>query len=240
MINLGKIVRTSVVFIGELLIASLVLVCLLNFKTDDYKVAVVENNNLSKMCDAVNVMFTNNKSDDESLANDFDNNKQEEQVSTDDTKEEDLEEYKEAEKKVDEKVVESVQEEKTESSYIEEASTYNVIESYTGTLTGYGPDCYGCSGNTTAGYYVGNTIYYDDATFGTVRIVASDPSIPLYSIVRISNIPGVDPIIAIVLDRGGNVVFDRFTLFDLLFESESSAMNTAYNVNFEILRKGNA
>lgn len=127
-------------------------------------------------------------------------------------------------------------------------SSYNVIETYVGTLTGYGNDCRGCGNLTAANYDISNTIYYDDPEFGRVRIVAAGTVkdddltiLPFYSIVRISNVINMEPIIAIVLDRGGSVGYGKVTLFDLLFESESLANNTIgkiNNVTFELLRRG--
>lgn len=135
-----------------------------------------------------------------------------------------------------------------------------VINTYNGILTGYGPDCYGCGNfvtnkvSTASGYHIANivdgiiqpafTITYNDNEFGEVRIVAADSSIPYNSIVRIT-IPYQDPIIAIVLDRGSTVGFENckssngcLTTFDLLFATESSAMSKTYNVTFDVLRIG--
>ena len=145
---------------------------------------------------------------------------------------------------------------------LSDASTYSeVLMSYTGILTGYGPDCYGCGNystntvSTSSGYHIANivdgviqpafTITYDDYQYGTVRIVAGDKNLPYYSIVRIT-IPNQDPFLAIILDRGGTVGFDNcssysgcLTTFDLLYATESSAISKTYNVLFEILRMGN-
>ena len=233
-----KIVGASVILIVELLIGTLFLVGLLNSRTENKEIAVIENNNLSKMAEEVTVMFNNDAVENDFLVSDEKENNtesvEEDLVNQEDIKVENtnndisIEENNEVEETV------------SESNYVEEQVIEEVIQTYTGTLTGYGPDCYGCSGNTASGYYVGNTITYNDSVYGTVRIVAADRSIPFYSIVRISNVPGMDPFIAIVLDTGGGVGFGRSTLFDLLFASESAAMNTAYNVKFEILRWGGA
>lgn len=135
-----------------------------------------------------------------------------------------------------------------------------VLNTYYGSLTGYGPDCYGCGNyvtnkvSTSSGYHIANivdgviepafTITYDDYEYGNVRIVAGDSSLPYKSIVRI-NIDNEDPIIAIVLDRGSTVGFDNcrsgngcLTTFDLLYETEGSARGKVNNVKFEILRIG--
>lgn len=135
-----------------------------------------------------------------------------------------------------------------------------VLNTYVGTLTGYGPDCYGCGNyvtnkvSTASGYHIANivdgviepafTVTYDDYEYGTVRIVAGDSSLAYKSIVRIT-VDNEDPIIAIVLDRGSTVGFDNcrssngcLTTFDLLYETESSARGKVSNVKFEILRIG--
>ena len=238
-----RVATALLIVLFELMVGTLFLVGLLHFRTDSLKYSVVDNNNLSKMADVVNVMFDNDTVEDVFLVNPVDKedeNKEEEQNKQKDDKEESLEEYKEEEPKVEEKKEEVIKKEEPVKSYVEEEPVSEVIKTYTGTLTGYGPDCSGCSGNTASGYYVGNTITYNDSTYGNVRIVAADKSIPFYSIVRISNVPGMDTITAIVLDTGGAVGFGKATLFDLLFASESATMNKAYNVKFEILRWGGA
>lgn len=110
-------------------------------------------------------------------------------------------------------------------------------------MSGYGPDCYGCTSNRVAsGYYVGEgNIYYDDATYGKIRIVSGDKKYPFGTIVKISssNVSDSD-IIAIVLDRGGNIGIGKKFTFDLLFatEKEASKYSVSRNVKFEILRLG--
>ena len=107
-------------------------------------------------------------------------------------------------------------------------------------LLNHGANCYGCSGYTAAGHNLNESMYYDDNEFGTVRILAADPSFPFYSIFRISNVPGMDDFIGIVLDRGGNVGFNRGTLFDLAFinEKDPGIIGLTPNVKFEMLRNG--
>ena len=86
----------------------------------------------------------------------------------------------------------------------------------------------------------GGNIYYNDATYGQLRIVAGDKKYTHGTIVRISNSKAGGPIMAIILDRGGAVGFGKATLFDLLFatEAEASSFGTSYNCTFEILRYG--
>lgn len=161
----------------------------------------------------------------------------------------------EKEEVVEEKKIE-ISEDKPDTSNADESMpvvndpivNYDVLETYIGTLTGYGNDCRGCGSLTAADYDISNTIYYDDPEFGRVRIVAAgtvkkddSTKLPFYSIVRINNIPNTDPIIAIVLDRGGSVGYGKVTLFDLLFESENVANNTIgkiKNISFDLLRRG--
>ena len=111
-------------------------------------------------------------------------------------------------------------------------------------MTAYGPDCYGCtSGRTASGQYVmdGN-IYYNDPTFGNIRIVAADKSIPFGSIIRISGLSIFpEPILAIVLDRGGMIGFaeGKHSYFDLLYKSEKDAASFGRpTATFELLRRG--
>lgn len=99
-------------------------------------------------------------------------------------------------------------------------------------LTHYGWDCKGCGENTASGYNVRNTIYYNDKTYGTLRIVAMK-DLPLYSVIKIKNYDY--DIYAIVLDRGvGSGVID------LLVESESKAskLGIRKNIQIEMLRTG--
>ena len=122
--------------------------------------------------------------------------------------------------------------------------TIEVLETYVGKMTAYGPDCYGCtSGRTASGQYVmdGN-IYYNDPTFGNIRIVAADKSIPFGSIIRISGLNIFpEPILAIVLDRGGMIGFaeGKHSYFDLLYKSEKDAASFGRpTATFELLRRG--
>ena len=118
------------------------------------------------------------------------------------------------------------------------------LETYYGPITAYGPDCYGCvSGETASGYNVSNgNIYYHDATYGTIRIVAGDKSLPFGTIVKITGLNiSSEPILAIVLDRGGAIGFNKSIYFDLLFTSERSSEVNNFGKQYatiEILRRG--
>ncbi len=112
---------------------------------------------------------------------------------------------------------------------------------FTGTLTGYGPDCEGCGGRVGCpprqDVRNGN-IYYNDREYGQIRIVATDPSIPCGTIVKISNLSfSKEPIVAIALDRGSAI---KGLTMDLLFESEKSTnfIGRQRNVFYEIIRWG--
>lgn len=215
-----KIVATTLIVAAQLLVGGLFLVTLFTGNEVDKKVVIVENNNLSRMVDLVSELY---------ILND---------LSTIDNKTE-VVEIKENET-IKEQVKDIVNNQEVVSQ-----DNYKVLDTYFGVLTGYGPDCYGCSGRTSSGYDVSNTITYNDSEYGEIRILAagtlSDTStdpLDFYSIVRVSNVPNMEPFIAIVLDRGGNVGYGKGTLFDLLFSSESEAMHKTDNVKFEILRYG--
>ena len=126
---------------------------------------------------------------------------------------------------------------------LEVVNTISPIETYYGKITAYGPDCYGCTtGMTASGQYVmdGNIYYYDE-TFGNIRIVAADSSIPFGSIIKITGLNiSSDPVIAIVLDRGGAIGFasGKHAYFDLLYKSEQDALSFGVQTaTFELLRK---
>ncbi len=113
----------------------------------------------------------------------------------------------------------------------------HIIKKYTGYITAYGPDCKGCSGITASGLNVKNTIYYHDKEYGKIRIVAADKSIPFGTIVRINYHKTI--VIAIVLDRGSAIGFNRNALFDLLYKSERESNKFGKKkASFEILRYG--
>ena len=121
-----------------------------------------------------------------------------------------------------------------------DTSQHNVISRETVNISHFGPDCNGCgAGYVASGYFVGNgNIYYNDPTYGTVRIVAADYKYPLGTIVRLNHNGNV--IIAIVLDRGGGIGDGKRYQIDLLAESEaqSSALGVMWNASLEVLRLG--
>lgn len=120
-------------------------------------------------------------------------------------------------------------------------SSVPVIKSYYGPMTAYGPDCVGCIGITTSGYNVlDGRIYYHDKTYGNIRILAADKSLPFGTIVRISGLDVFEEdILAIVLDRGSAIGFNKRSYFDLLYNSEKETdfFGKRY-ATFDILRMG--
>lgn len=139
----------------------------------------------------------------------------------------------------------------TDNSY----NNVNVIDTFSGTVTAYGPDCVGCSGVTASGYRVADNIggvitsttttYYDD-TFGELRILAAATNkFPFGTVIRISGGRIDGYINGIVLDRGvamSNAWSNGKVLVDLLFETEKSYEVHEFgrqDVTFEVLRYGN-
>lgn len=111
---------------------------------------------------------------------------------------------------------------------------------FIGLMTGYGPDCAGCSGFTGCSprqNVKNGNVYFKDNTYGKVRIVASSSRIPCGSIVKISNSTlSKKPVTAIVLDRGGAI---QGTKMDFLEESEKKALRVGkQTVTYEIVRWG--
>lgn len=114
-----------------------------------------------------------------------------------------------------------------------------VLKTYQGPMTAYGPDCVGCSGITASGYNVRHNIYYQDKTFGKVRILAADKSLPFGTIIRISGLNIADEVIGIVLDRGSAIGFNKRSYFDLLYYSERETDSFGcQNATYEVLRFG--
>lgn len=119
-----------------------------------------------------------------------------------------------------------------------DTQNHQVLTTYVGNLSYYASDCKGCSGITASGLDIrSGNIYYQDKTYGTVRIVAGDAKIPFGTIVRM-NLSGKSTL-AIVLDRGG-IGFGKKFLFDVLCESEAKSyqLGVVYNAKVEVLRNG--
>ena len=114
-----------------------------------------------------------------------------------------------------------------------------IVDTFMGSMTAYGPDCVGCSGIVACKPYQdvrNGNIYYNDAKYGQVRIVASDGSIPCGSIIKITNVFG-EPFLAITLDRGGAI---KGTKMDLLYNSEDETrpFGVKQNIQYDFFRWG--
>ena len=116
---------------------------------------------------------------------------------------------------------------------------------FTGSMTAYGKDCCGSEpsrqGITASGYDLKQSLTYNDPTYGSVRIIASDRNFKLYSIIKVDD-PVDGSYDAIVLDRAGSIIgLNKVKKFDLAVESEnfaSSSYGVHKNVSFEVLRIG--
>lgn len=112
---------------------------------------------------------------------------------------------------------------------------------FIGQMTAYGPDCVGCTGKVACPPRQdvrNNNVYYQDVTYGSVRILAADKRIPCGSIIKIQNLTfSVEPVYGIVLDRGGAITGN---IIDYLVASErdSSTVGRQKNIQFEIIRWG--
>ena len=152
-------------------------------------------------------------------------------------------------------------------SYAEKDNTITVVQNmqpaviekgsgaygiYVGKLTGYGPDCVGCSKIGNVACFTKNKknhslitdgIYYTDDEYGKVRIVASAKAFPCGTIIQISK-EGNTPYYAVVLDRGGSMEYawsEGRVWFDLAYESNAFVSNdnlTGKNITFSVQRWG--
>ena len=124
---------------------------------------------------------------------------------------------------------------------------------FTGTLTGYGPDCDGCSivGNVSCRTKEGKKhslitdgLYYNDDVYGSVRILAADNGgFPCGTIVKIDN--GILPeFTGIVLDTGitmRRAWRDGNVWMDVAYNSEAETIHsgiTSKNTKFSVQRWG--
>ena len=124
---------------------------------------------------------------------------------------------------------------------------------FNGKLTGYGPDCPGCStvGNVSCRTREGTNhslstdgLYYTDITYGSLRILAADHSkFPCGTVVKINN--GVlNEFYGIVLDTGyamRNALTQGIIWMDLAFSSQAEALTggaTSSNTSFSVQRWG--
>lgn len=124
---------------------------------------------------------------------------------------------------------------------------------YSGKLTGYGPDCPGCSkvGNVACRTEAGKNhsltydgLYYNDDEYGSVRILAADNSaFPCGTIVKVDN-GNLDEFTGIVLDSGSamrGAWKEGIVWMDLAFASQKEALTggaTSSNTTFNVQRWG--
>jgi len=122
---------------------------------------------------------------------------------------------------------------------------------YSGTVTGYGPDCYGCSslGNVSCKTrdrkifsLISDGIYYTDERFGKVRVIAADHrEFPCGTVIEITNAT-FNKEYGIVMDTGSamrNAYDNGEILIDIAFEHEADAKySTNRNTSFVVKRWG--
>ena len=153
------------------------------------------------------------------------------------------------EEKIEEEVV--VEEVKEEDNVSVITSTPNESNDavFVGKMTGYGADCVGCSGIGSLSCRAAdgsrytlseNGEYYNDATYGTVRIVAAALNkFPCGTIVKVEH-PALGTFYAVVMDTGGSMNrawANGLVWMDLAFKTESdpdifatTSSNTTYSV----------
>ena len=161
--------------------------------------------------------------------------KEEEKEVVEEEKEKETVTEKKEEPTIKEETKEVIIEEKVEEQPIEVPQN----KTYTGKMSYYRESCSGCSGVTSSGYDVrdGRLNYYDN-TYGQLRIVAAGREIPLYSVVKIKNSSLGSEILAIVLDRGGDIGLNRKFLIDMLTNNLENKGGVDKNITVEVLREG--
>lgn len=150
------------------------------------------------------------------------------------------------------KVIQSIQEPAPE--VIEKGTgNYGI---YVGRLSGYGPDCVGCTGTgnlacktreKTTHSLLNNGIYYSDSEYGKVRILsAALKAFPCGTIIEVKK-PGKDSFFAVVLDTGttmNNEWAKGNVWIDLAYSSQTDKTVfgtdglTGTNITFSVQRWG--
>ena len=123
---------------------------------------------------------------------------------------------------------------------------------FSGTLTGYGPDCKGCSKIGTVACstkdnknwsLINDGIIYEDEDYGSVNIVASDHLLfPCGTIIEITN-KNYEKLTAVVLDTGYTMRYkwrqNKEVHLDLAFASEKETSNVTSNeTSYHVKRWG--
>ena len=124
---------------------------------------------------------------------------------------------------------------------------------YKGRLTGYGPDCLGCTGTGNLACrtrekktfsLVRDGIYYTDSEYGKIRILSAATAKFKCGTIVVVTKSGGTPFTAIVLDTGGDMrrAWNNGTVWmDLAYSSASMASSdglTGKNINFSVQRWG--
>ena len=158
-------------------------------------------------------------------------------------------EVTETKEEVEEKKDEVVEDTKKEIKTVENTPAEVNDAVYVGKMTGYGADCIGCSGVGALACRAAdgsrhtlseNGEYYNDATYGSVRIVAAAlDQFPCGTIVKVDH-PALGSFYAVVMDTGGsmrNAWANGLVWMDLAFKTESdpdiyatTSSNTTYSV----------
>lgn len=123
---------------------------------------------------------------------------------------------------------------------------------FSGRLTGYGPDCPGCSSVGNVACFTENKknhslitdgIYYEDDEYGRVRILAASTYFSCGTIVEVKR--GDYSFTAVVLDRGYDMAQawkNGIVWMDLAYDSQASAASDGkllgYNYTFKVKRWG--
>lgn len=157
-----------------------------------------------------------------------------------------IETKEEVEEKKDEVVEDTKKEIKNTPAEVNDAV-------YVGKMTGYGADCIGCSGvgalacraaDGSRHTLTENGEYYNDATYGTVRIVAAAlDQFPCGTIVKVDH-PNLGSFYAVVMDTGGsmrNAWANGLVWMDLAFQTESDpgiSATTSSNTTYSVQRWG--
>lgn len=128
---------------------------------------------------------------------------------------------------------------KEEEKEFQAISMPNIFATYQGNMSFYQANCTDCSGITSTGIDISDgRLYYQDHTYGNVRIVAAGQEIKKWSIVRIKNSSLGSSVLAIVLDRGGSIGVGKTFLIDMLTNSNENKDGVDRNITVEVLRNG--
>ena len=158
------------------------------------------------------------------------------------------------EEKVEEKEEEVVEEVEKETVSVTTSTPDESNDAvFVGKMTGYGADCIGCSGvgalscraaDGSRHTLTENGEYYNDATYGTVRIVAAAlDKFPCGTIVKVDH-PALGSFYAVVMDTGGSMKRawnNGYVWMDLAFQTESDpgiSATTSSNTTYSVQRWG--